>query len=292
MTTRHGYQRVVAALLGLQLAATAATTPPVSVTFQNGVNGYAGTFDRRIGPAGEGDGSVVTGQTTYYLDGGASTLNDTGYTQGLIRFSGVETLIPAGAKIVNAKLTVVTKTHSNAQSANSFTVYRLTRAFDSTSSVTTDFGADGLKGDVDWILGSFEGMTAASTATVVSADVTRAVQSWVDGSPNYGMGIRSDQGTDGWSFHTTGATVSLRPKLEVTYLQGTDIQISEFQQGLNGYTNGTQVFYSAPTPVAPNPPVYTTIVGSTVEESFLDGVNPPTLEPDIDRKSTRLNSSH
>ena len=155
----------MAVLLGLQLAATAATTP-VSVTYQNGLNGYAGTFDRRIGPAGEGDGSAITGQTTYYLDGGASALNDTGYTQGLIRFGGIETLIPAGAKILNAKLTVVTKTHSNAQSGNSFTVYRLTRAFDSSSSVATDFGADGLAGDVDWILGSFEGMTAASTATM------------------------------------------------------------------------------------------------------------------------------
>ena len=280
MITRHFHQRVVAALLGLQLAATAATTTPVSVTFQNGVNGYAGTFDRRIGPAGELDGSTVTGQTTYYIDGGATTLNDAGYTQGLIRFGGVETLIPAGAKIVSAKLTVVTKTHSNAQSGNSFTVYRLTRAFDSTSSVKTDFGADGLAGDVDWILGSFEGMTAASTATVVSADVTRAVQSWVDGSPNYGMGIRSDQGTDGWSFNTTGSTVSLRPKLEITYLQGDGIQVDEFQQGFNGYAGGTQVFYSAPTPLV-NPPVYTTIVGSSVQESFIDGVNPPTLEPDI-----------
>lgn len=280
MTTRHIHQRVIAVLLGLQLAATAAAIP-VGVSFQNGVNGYDGTFDRRIGPGGELDGSTVTGQTTYYLDGGASALNDTGYMQGLIRFSGVETLIPAGAKILNAKLTVVTKTHSNAQSGNSFTVYRLSRAFDSSSSVATDFGADGLKDDVDWILGSLEGMTAASTATVVSADVTRAVQSWVDGTPNYGLGIRSDLGTDGWSFHTTGAAVSLRPKLEVTYLPSDGIQINEFQQGLNGYAEGTHVFYSAPTPVAPNLPVYTTIVGSTVQESFLDGVNPPTLEPDI-----------
>ena len=281
MKNRNVHQRVIAVLLGLQLAAVAAAVP-VSISLQNGVDGYGGTFDRRIGPGGELDGSTVTGQTTYYLDGGASALNDTGFTQGLIRFAEVETLIPAGAKILSAKLTVVTKTHGNAQSGNSLTVYRLTHAFDSSSSVATDFGADGLAGDVDWILGSFEGMTAAGT--VVSADVTRAVQSWVDGSANYGLGIRSDQGTDGWSFHTTGATgadASLRPKLVITYLQGDGVQLNEFQQGLNDYADGTQVFYSAPTPVAPNPPVYTTIVGSTVRESFLDGVNPPTLEPDI-----------
>ncbi|MEX1114532.1 MAG: DNRLRE domain-containing protein [Akkermansiaceae bacterium] len=254
---------------------------PVTVVFQNGINGYEGTFDRRIGPGGEIDGSLVSGQTTYYLDGGANALNDSGFTQGLIRFGDIETLIPAGAKIVDAKITTVTKTHGNARSPDSFNVYRLTRGFDSASSVTTDFGADGIQGDIDWILGSFHGPNINAQASVVSADVTRAVQSWVDGSPNHGVGIRSDRGINGWSFHTTGsATVSLRPKLEVTYLLGDGVAASDFQQGLDGYSEGIQVIFNAPTPEAP-PAVYTTVVGSTVQQEFLDGINPPTLEPDI-----------
>jgi hypothetical protein len=277
------YHHLSIFLLAVLAAASghAATADPVTIVLENGVNGYDGTFDRRIGPGGELDGLSITGQTTYYLDGGSSTLNDSGYTQGLIRFSGVETIIPAGAKILDAKLTVVTKTHSNAQSGDSFSVYRLTRAFDSDSSVTSDFGADGLAGDVDWILGSFHGPNIASEASVVSADVTRAVQSWVDGSPNHGLGIRSDRGTNGWSFHTTGAAAGLRPKLEIKYLLDEGVAANDFQQGLNGYVEGTQVIFSAPTPVAPDAPVYTTIVGSTVQEAFLDGINPPTLEPDI-----------
>lgn len=278
---KHHYLTTIALAVLAAAPGHAGTADPVTVVLENGVNGYDGTFDRRIGPGGEVDGLSVTGQTTYYLDGGANALNDSGYIQGLIRFSGVETIVPAGAKILDAKLTVVTKTHSNAQSGDSFSVYRLTRPFDSDSSVTTDFGADGLAGDVDWILGSFHGPNLASTASVVSADVTRAVQSWVDGSPNHGLGIRSDRGTNGWSFHTTGAAAGLRPKLEIRYLLDEGVAANDFQQGLNGYAEGSQVVYSAPVPVAPDAPVYTTIVGSTVQEAFLDGINPPTLEPDI-----------
>ena len=261
---------------GLTLAA-----DPVTVVFQNGLNGYEGTFDRRIGPGGEIDGSEVSGQTSFYLDGGATNLNDSGYIQGLIRFSGIESSIPAGAKIIDAKITVVTKTHGNAQSGDSFNVYRLTRAFDSSSSVTTDFGPDGLNEDVDWILGSFHGPNVASTASVVSADVTRAIQSYVDGSSNLGFGIRSDRGTNGWSFHTTGSIDTLRPKLEVTYLVDEGVAANDFQQGVNGYNESIQVIYKAVTPVEPDPPAYTTVVGGAVEQEFIDGTNPPSLEPDI-----------
>jgi hypothetical protein len=270
---------MLALLMGAASSARAAD--PVTVTFQNGLNGYDGTFDRRIGPGGEINGNEVSGQTSYYLDGGGTTLNDSGYIQGLIRFSGVEAAIPAGAKIVDAKITVVTKTHGNAQSGDSFSVYRLTRAFDSSSSVTGDFGPDGINEDVDWILGSFHGPNEASTASVVSADVTRAIQSYVDGSPNLGFGIRSDRGTNGWSFHTTGATEADRPKLEVTYLLDEGVAANDFQQGVNGYNESIQVVYKAATPVAPDPPAYTTVVGGAVQQEFIDGINPPTLEPDI-----------
>lgn len=262
-------------------AGLAQAADPVTVVFQNGLNGYQGTSDRRIGPGGEGDGSEVGNATNYSLDGGSSTLNDAGSIQGLIRFSGVETSIPAAAKIVSAKITVITKTLSNAQSGDSFNVYRLTRGFDGNSSVTTDFGADGINGDIDWILGSFQGPNIASQASVVSADVTRAVQSFVDGGTNLGFGIRCDRGTNGWSFHSTGSSDSLRPKLEVTYLLGEGVAANDFQEGVSGYNESIQVVFKAATPVAPDPPAYTTVVGSAVQQEFLDGINPPSLEPDI-----------
>lgn len=266
-------------LLILEGAAAGASTP-VQVTFQNGLDGYEGTFDRRIGPgAAEVDGRVISGQSTYYIDGGANVLNDSGYSQGLIRFGGIESVLPAGAKVLNATLTVVQKTHSNAQSGDAFSVYRLTRPFDGNSSVATDFGADGIQGDWDWILGSFHPPNIDATASVVSADVTRAVQSWVDGSPNHGLAIASDRGTNGWSFHTTGAAQALRPKLVVTYLMGEGVRVDDFQKGSGNDQDCSDIFLNGAG--ATSEVAGSTIAGWTVQESWLDGLNPPTTEPDI-----------
>ena len=262
-----------------------ADAAPQTVSFRNGTNSYTGTFDRRIGPSGEVNGSTITADaTTYYIDGGANALNDNGYLQGLIRFSDIigagPGQVPAGARIISARLVVRTKTHSNAQSGGCYNTYRLSRAFDASSSAGTtgDFGTDGLAGDVDMIMGSFDGLTAGTEA---SADVTAAVQSWANGDPVYGIGIRSDRNTDGWSFHTTGATtVANRPRLEITY--DTDATIAETirQQGVAGYADSSMVIFSAPVPTE-LPAVYTTIDGNTVSEEFLDGINPPTLEPNV-----------
>src|SRR5262245_43203198 len=77
-----------------------------NVSFQNGTAGYVDAFDRRIGPgASQVNGSAVnTDASSYFIDGGASALNDTGFTQGLIRFDNIVggSGIPAGAKIVSA----------------------------------------------------------------------------------------------------------------------------------------------------------------------------------------------
>ncbi|MBX3740392.1 MAG: DNRLRE domain-containing protein [Akkermansiaceae bacterium] len=232
--------------------------PPVTINFQNGLDDYWGGFERRIStgtmrtpgalesaPVGsrEIDGMESTGQAEFYVDGGANAFNDRGFAHILIRFDDLVGAgrIPAGAKITSAKLHVIQKTHGNAQSGDVFTVFRLARPFDSNSSSNVlenpeaDFGADGIFGDVDWILGSFRPPNTATTAATVTADITRAVQSWVDGAPNNGIGIAPEQGTNAWSFHSSGSTQNLRPRLEVTYVTGTDVQAKDFQPGLNGY---------------------------------------------------------
>ena len=52
-----------------------------TVSFQNGNAGYMDAFDRRIGPgASQVNGSAVnTDASSYFIDGGASALNDTGF---------------------------------------------------------------------------------------------------------------------------------------------------------------------------------------------------------------------
>lgn len=256
----------------------AATAPePVTVVFQNGLNDYYGTFDRRIGYV-HADGGA---SATIAIDGGDQATDDTHASNILMRFEDIENLIPAGAKILKATITVVQGTGGNDHSGDSFNIYRLTRPFDSDSRMAADgdFGANGIVGDVDWLIGSFSPPNISATASVVTADVTRAVQSWVDGDPNHGFGIRCDRGTNAWVFRSTGAAQNVRPKLEVTYLLGQDVQEHIFQQGYNGYEDSFDIFLNGQgaTSLVPG----NTIIGRNVSEAWLDGLNPPTTEPDI-----------
>ncbi|RYD32288.1 MAG: LamG domain-containing protein, partial [Verrucomicrobiaceae bacterium] len=230
----------------------AVSDPPVTIVFQNGLDDYQGAVERRIGPGyPDRDGIEVTGQAEFYVDGGAGALNDSGFGHALLRFDDIvgANAIPAGSKILSAKLTVIQKTHGNAHSPDTITVFRLTRPFDSFSSATEtpenpapDFGEDGIVGDVDWAVGSFRPSNTTGTAAVVTADVTRAVQSWVDGSsPNNGVGVASELGFNGWSFNTSGGAQNVRPKLEVTYVAGSDVQYKHLQPGHEGYTGLTDL---------------------------------------------------
>lgn len=261
----------------------AVSDPPVTIVFQNGLNDYQGAAERRIGPGYVNkDGILVTGNEEFYVDGGAKQLNDSGFGHAMMRFDNLvgPNAIPTGSKILNAKLTVIQKTHGNAHSPDTFTVFRLTRPFDSSSSATVttdnpnpDFGTDGIFGDVDWVLGSFRASNVAGNAAVVSADVTRAVQSWVDGSsPNYGVGIAAELAYNGWSFNTSGSAQALRPKLEVTYVSGSDVQAKDFQSGLNGYDGLTDIT------VRTNG---ATVIGKNVGNYGFDAPTPGTDEPDI-----------
>src|SRR5262245_33232687 len=170
-----------------------------TVSFQNGTAGYADAFDRRIGPgASQVNGSAVnTDASSYFIDGGASALNDTGFTQGLIRFDNVigGGGIPAGARIVSADLearTTTTTVSSASQSNGAYNVYALNTAFnggtvDDDAAFAT--GGNGVTGNVAAINGSFDGMTTADS--IVKARVDRAVQNWVDGGTNFGLAIAS-----------------------------------------------------------------------------------------------------
>lgn len=246
-----------------------------TVTFQQGSAGYSGSFDRKIGPtaSSEVDGSTIdTDATSYFIDGGASALNDSGATHGLLRFDSIlgGTGIPAGAKIISATVDVVTGSTSNAQSGGAYNLYRSTTPFNSSSSWATDFGGDGLAGNVGEILGSFDGIGAAGNPASARAD--RAVQNWVSGGPNNGFGIRSDRTTDGWSPHTTGsATVVNRPKLTVNYTLDPLVDIIGYQNGVNSYAGSSDLRIDS---------LGTNIDGSTVAEVFMDGFDDAASSPD------------
>lgn len=268
--------------VGISLLLAAAVAVPcraapiiTTIAFQQGTAGYSGSFDRKIGPtaASEVDGSTVdTDTTSYFIDGGASALNDTGATHGLLRFDSIlgGGGIPAGAKIISASVDVVTGSTSNAQTGGAYNLYRLTTPFNSSSSWATDFGGDGLAGNVGEILGSFDGMAAVGNPASARAD--RAVQNWLNGGPNHGFGIRSDRSTDGWSPHTTGsATVASRPKLTINYTLDPLVEIASYQDGVNSYTSSSDLRIDS---------LGVNTDGSTVQEVFMDGFDEAAASPD------------
>ncbi len=123
----------------------------VTVSFQNGVNGYSGTFDRLIGERSgdERDGSTVA---NYFLDGFLPDRTSPD-TQALVRFDGIfgndPNHIPAGATILKAELILTTSLAGNAQTAGPYGVAGLLQPFDSKTSyfvnftTTTDMGSRG-----------------------------------------------------------------------------------------------------------------------------------------------------
>lgn len=271
----------------------------VTVTFQQGVDGYTGTFDRSININANRNGADVdTTAEAFFIDGDPQDASRADY---LIRFDDIigENKIPVGAKILKATLTLKTTStavNSNSQSGESYSIYRLTRSFDANSTADGDFGDEdfaftpfidgvtttydsfsqagaGVTGDdveADWCVGTFHRPVGESQLAVdqfYDANVTRAVQSWVDGYPNYGVAVISDHrdNDDGWSIHSTGSSdVAARPMLTVEYTLDSMVKVVELQEALNGYGGSTDVFLFQNSE---------SIDGSTVSEGFLDGSN-------------------
>lgn len=269
--TQHSVRAAAAAgvlamwLSGGPAAAQVATT---TATFQNGTDGYTGTFDRRIGNNEVNGADVDTDLSAFFVDGGGSALNDAGVQQVLIRFDSLTApgAIPANAVVVNATLEMQTTGFSNSQSGGAYNVYQLSRPFDG-SSTYAGFGGDGIAGDVSAIGGSFDRPVVSAPIT---ARVDNVVQNWVSGGANNGFGIRSDRTTDGWAFNTTGAsTVVNRPKLNVTYTTTPGARVVAVQQGVNGYAGTVDNFPNGTSGAT----VGTSTNGATVSEAFLDGSN-------------------
>jgi hypothetical protein len=279
----------ICTILALSLCATV-DAAIVTATFQNGAAGYTDTFDRKISPDGSADlnGSAVdtdidgpdanTTIDNYFIDGGASTLNDTGARHGLLRFSNIVggSGIPANAKILSARIDALTNLAPDAQTGDAYNVYRLNTAFDGSSTWAAPFGGDGLAGDVGEILGSFDDMDAAGNPTFARVD--KAVQAWVNGAPNLGVGIRSDRGTNAWSPHTTGSgTVANRPKLTVEYTTDPLVEVTSYQQGVNSYAGTVDLRFNSADGSATN--------GSTIVQEFLDGSDPAATTPSPDQST-------
>jgi PKD repeat protein len=230
--------------------------------FQEGRDGYAGTFERRV----QANGFAQMGRVVpeYYLDGRPQTAAQaTNDTCELIRFDNMigtqAGQIPPKAKIVRATLTFHSGTDVNANTDGPYVLGYLTKPvtettlyadLDSGSGIAEEAGP---RGSVEALL--LGGYSDIAVQEVVSADVTPFVQRWVDGETNHGLAIFTDDTTDGWQISTIGhPLIERRPRLEVDYTTG-EVSVRRFS-----LVRSVVAAKAAET-----------LDGSALEVSFLDG---------------------
>jgi hypothetical protein len=266
----------------------------VTTSFQNGADGYTGTFDRRIGERFEDEVDGISTQN-YFLDGFQPNQASPD-TQGLLRFDNIigsdPGQIPSGATILSAELIVTTSLVGNAQTGGPYGVAALLQPFDSTTSYFSDFstttdlvsrGAWWQDGTATRPVGGYGRQHPGSTD---SANVTSLVQSWVNGVPNNGLVVQAGLSDsifeaantgDGWSIRTTGYPLSdTRPMLTVSYTTN-PVQMNTFQDGTADYNDTTMAIVRSGTnamieDIADLDRPEITEDGATLEQTFLDGV--------------------
>lgn len=183
----------------------AATT----LTFQEGVDGYAGTADTTISRDFASTSKAKT--TPLYVDGRYSS----NPAASLIRFNDIfgngVGQIPAGALVQSATLDL-----NFVDSGDSFTVHHVLRDWSEADTYTSL--VDGMAAD---------GVDAAAEAIAVSADyvngwsslnITAAVNAWLaDRSSNYGLLVQPGAGSTNGN-DIASAESAMPPKLTVVFL--------------------------------------------------------------------------
>ena len=212
----------------------------VTVSFQEGIDGYTGQFGMRVGENYTAPGvrlkQLGSEVEEYYIDGRPG--NNSPDQNGIVRFDNLfghgPGQIPPGAGIQDAQLIMTTSTAGNAQSGGPYIVDQLVVPVDENTTYDT-LQSGQLGGGFEGVRGSVTGYPVAgfgsiSNGEVVHANVTQLVQNWSTtaadsswGLPNHGFAIFTGGSTDGWSYNTVGnENPQLRPKLQVTYtLEGT-----------------------------------------------------------------------
>ncbi|MBP7148345.1 MAG: DNRLRE domain-containing protein [Acidobacteria bacterium] len=203
-------------LLCLAAAAFLAAAPALAttVTFRQGENGYTGvkdTFLQQSSP-GTNNGSAAN------LNWDADDPNGTGYdVYTLVRFNNIfgngAGQVPLGSQITSASLSYVV--YNNGGDG---TMHEVLVTWDSATATFSSFCGGACTEGTQF--GPQVGTAPASSATLMSADVTATVQDWSDGGTNLGWFIQT-AATDGVDVRSSDyTTVSERPLLTIRYNEG------------------------------------------------------------------------
>jgi hypothetical protein len=230
---QHMLRKIFAFLIAI--CTTAPASAQLSVSFQEGVNGYAGTVDTEFRAANpldpQGDKGFVSIDE---FDGGFQT-------QGALRFENLfgsqPGQVPNDVTIAFATLTVWVDSSSDLEAVIGFNRVLPASPWDESStwfSLGGDLIPDPVTGllDGDPILqDDVESLAVPESVvptpevshTFVDIDVTDSVITWYAGAQNLGWGINNDTG-NGWDFFSSeyidpvdASDFSFRPKLTIGY---------------------------------------------------------------------------
>lgn len=210
--------RTTLAALALALIAVAGTTadaPPArakrTVTFQDGVNGYAGTVDLEIWAVSPN--TCLNGNPNASADAD----NDGGESQVLMRFDDVisakEGRVPPKATIHSATLVVSAFDEGTTVHLHRMLVpWKATATWNSLVGGVTADGLEAAKQKDGFTFGKISASTSA-----IPFDVTDTVQAWANGAGNHGW-VFINTGGNGWDFYTAEfEDVKQRPKLVIEF---------------------------------------------------------------------------
>jgi hypothetical protein len=221
--------------------------------FQDGrVSGnsvYQGTVDTQL-KQNAPNTSYSTSTTTLLVD--AASTGEKNVSQVLLKFNSIigsnAGQIPAGAKILNAKL-IVNTTNPGAGAE----LHRMLKQWSATDTWKT--WGSGIQTNNVEARSVFSAQAGLSTkdpiipvTSELTINVTEDLQSWANGTANYGWVMTPwAGGTNGWAFSPSEAAYDLRPSLQVEWvLPGKSV--STFQEGTAGYTGTDDTMIRAATP--------------------------------------------
>ena len=213
--------------------------------FQEGVAGYAGTQDTWINQQSANTSYGNSGTRTSDDDVANSLFSD--YRgQALLRFDGIVGggAIPAGSTVVNATLVldVVGDIDTPLYNPN-FIVHPVIRAWDEASTWNSLSGGLTVGADLGAQVASFSGDNSPDSESMRRLDITQTVQSWVNGTPNWGIAILpqiisgNDDGIDIRASENTNTI--LRPRLEVTFRSAVQYRLGDLDR--NGIVDGADL---------------------------------------------------
>jgi hypothetical protein len=182
-----------------------------TVSFQQGVEGFAGVVDTEIWALAP----------TTILDSNPNASsdanNDGGESQVLLRFDGIlgdaERQVPLRSVVHSATLHV-----SAFDQGDTVSLHRMLVPFPRAATwdlMVAGVSADGMEASRH--KDSFTFGKIAANSSEIAFDVTGTVQAWVNGEPNHGW-VFLNAGGNGWDFYTSDfEKVEQRPRLVVSF---------------------------------------------------------------------------